>query len=70
MRGLLALGLSVDQIAGALGLDVELVRSFVAESSEVPAINRVALNMLRSGMAIDLIAQVTELSPEQIQKLL
>jgi predicted transposase/invertase (TIGR01784 family) len=68
--GFLALGLSVEQIAGALGLDIELVRGVVVEHGEVQVVNRIALNMLRSGMAIDLIAQVTELSPEQIQKLL
>ena len=67
--GFLALGLSVKQIAGALELDVELVRSVVVDSSEVQAVNRIALNMLRSGMAIDLIAQFTGLSPEQIHKL-
>jgi predicted transposase YdaD len=67
--GFLALGLSVEQIAGALGLDIELVRGVVVEHGEVQVVNRIALNMLRSGMAINLIAQVTELSPEQIQKL-
>ena len=67
--GLLALGLSVEQIAGALGLDVELVRSVAVDRSEIQVVNRIALNMLRAGMAIDLIAQFTELSPEQIQQL-
>ncbi len=67
--GFLALGLSVEQIAGALGLEVELVQGVVVDSSEVQVVNRIALNMLRSGMAIDLIAQFTELSTEQIQNL-
>jgi predicted transposase/invertase (TIGR01784 family) len=36
---------------------------------EVKAANQIALNMLHSGISIDLIAQFTGLSVEQIQKL-
>jgi predicted transposase/invertase (TIGR01784 family) len=36
---------------------------------EVKATNQIAINMLRSGIAIDLVAQLTGLSVEQVQKL-
>ncbi len=36
---------------------------------EVKAANQIALNMLHSGISIDLIAQFTGLTIEQIQKL-
>ena len=36
---------------------------------ELKAANQIALNMIHSGIAIDLVAQITGLSLDQIQKL-
>jgi predicted transposase/invertase (TIGR01784 family) len=50
----------------------EILREGMAEGKaegKAEAVNQIALNMLRSSISVDLIAQFTGLSIEQIQKL-
>ena len=41
----------------------------IGEAKATNQIKQIAMNMINSGLSIDLIAQLTGLTPEQIQKL-